>query len=144
LALPVVSRASDSLGFVSKEKKKFILPWALIAVGTEAIIFLVKIWFHRPRPLLAVFLENTFSFPSGHSAIALAFYGYLAYILLKLFNTQRLVILISFSLLIAFIGFSRLYLGVHYLSDVLVGYLVGLIVLSLGIYFYRIPNNRRK
>lgn len=117
-----------------KNKKRFIVPFALVVIGAEITTFFGKIWFHHPRPLLAVFHETDFSFPSGHATIAVAFYGYLAYILIKLLKDRykRLIIILTV-LMAGLIGFSRLYLGVHYVSDVLAGYLVGLAALIIGI-----------
>lgn len=117
-----------------KDKKNFIIPFVLVVLGAEIITFLGKLWFDRPRPLWAVFFETDPSFPSGHATIAVAFYGYLAYILIQSFpgRYQRLIITLA-ALLIALIGFSRLYLGVHYVSDVLAGYLVGLLALIIGV-----------
>lgn len=99
-----------------------------ISVGGFLINFIMKIVYQRPRPLdpLIDKLEN-FSFPSGHATSGFIFYGLLAYLLLISRSSRRLkyplaVLLISFSLLI---GFSRIYLRVHYPSDVLAGLLVG-------------------
>ncbi len=117
-----------------KNKKRFIIPFALIVIAAEITTFLGKLWFHHPRPLLAVFHETDFSFPSGHATIAVAFYGYLAYILIKLLKDRyKWPIIILTVLMAGLIGFSRLYLGVHYLSDVLAGYFVGLTALIIGI-----------
>jgi undecaprenyl-diphosphatase len=117
-----------------KNKKKFIIPFSLVVIGAEIITFLGKILFYRPRPLYAVFTETDFSFPSGHATIAVAFYGYLAYILVKLLkNRYNWPITVITVLIIILIGFSRLYLGVHYVSDVLAGYLVGSLSLIIGI-----------
>jgi undecaprenyl-diphosphatase len=117
-----------------KNRKKFIIPFILTVVGSELTTFLGKLEFHRARPALAVFKEIDFSFPSGHATIAVAFYGYLAYILIKLLKGKyyRFIILATVSIIVA-IGFSRLYLGVHYISDVLAGYLIGALFLFLGI-----------
>lgn len=117
-----------------RNKKKFIIPFAGVVIGAETVTFLGKLWFNRPRPLLAVFHETDFSFPSGHAAIAVAFYGYLAYILIKsLKGRYQWTIIILTVLMVGLIGFSRLYLGVHYVSDVLAGYLVGALALIMGI-----------
>jgi membrane-associated phospholipid phosphatase len=119
-----------------KNKKKFIIPFISVVLGAEIITLLGKLWFQRPRPMFEVFKEIGFSFPSGHATIAVAFYGYLAFILIKLSNNKyKLLIIISTIVIIALVGFSRLYLGVHYLSDILVGYLIGLIALFIGILF---------
>lgn len=104
----------------------------LSSAGTT---FLAKLIFHRARPINAILTENSSSFPSAHATVSVAFYGFLAYLLFK--NTKSkfvrfLIILFAF-ILIAVIGFSRLYLGVHYLSDVCVGYLVGLLWLIISI-----------
>ncbi|MDP2944246.1 MAG: phosphatase PAP2 family protein [bacterium] len=117
-----------------KNKKRFIIPFALVVIGAEITTFFGKIWFHHPRPLLAVFHETDFSLPSGHATIAVAFYGYLAYILIKLLKDRyKWPIIILTVLMAGLIGFSRLYLGAHYVSDVLAGYFVGLAALIIGI-----------
>jgi len=119
---------------ILQKKLKFIAPLLLAVLSSEAITFLGKWYFQRPRPVSSVFWETGWSFPSSHATIAVAFYGFLAFILLQLkprFKTS-LVYTILF-LVIVLIGFSRLYLGAHYLSDVLVGYLVGIFGLSLGV-----------
>ena len=81
-----------------------------------------------------------FSFPSGHASISVAFYGFAIYIAMRfvrLWSTR--INLLMLGVLIAFlIGFSRLYLGVHYLSDVVAGYLVGTSGIDAG-YFGHLP-----
>jgi undecaprenyl-diphosphatase len=117
-----------------KNKKKLIVPFALTVIVGEIITFWGKIFFQRARPLSAVLIETDFSFPSGHATIAVTFYGYLAYILIKSTRGKYARLIVTGAILVMFlIGFSRLYLGVHYLSDVLAGYLVGLLVLIIGI-----------
>lgn len=116
-----------------KNKKKFIIPFGLTVLGAEAITFLGKMMFHRSRPLFAILHETDFSFPSGHATIAVAFYGYLAYILIKLGKEKYKWPITIAAILTAFlIGYSRLYLGVHYVSDILAGYLIGLTALIIG------------
>ncbi len=116
-------------------KRKFIAPLWVAAIGAELFVFVSKIIVHRPRPLNAFYSEDSFSFPSGHATIAVAFYGFCAYILFRLFSQWKWKINMAIGgvMTIAFIGFSRLYLGVHYLSDVWGGYLIGALWLLLGI-----------
>ncbi|MBI5913118.1 LssY C-terminal domain-containing protein [Candidatus Azambacteria bacterium] len=116
-------------------RRKFIAPLWVAVIGAELFVFVSKIIVHRPRPLSAFYIEDSFSFPSGHAAIAVAFYGFCAYILSRLFQQWKWKInaVIGGVIMIAFIGFSRLYLGVHYLSDVWGGYLIGTLWLLLGI-----------
>ncbi len=114
--------------------------WQIIALlftisGSNAFTFISKIIFHRPRPSNPVFLESSNSFPSGHATSAIAFYGFLTYLLVRKVKKKRYRILITlFGILVMLaIGFSRLYLGVHYVSDVWAGYLVGFLWLIVAI-----------
>lgn len=120
--------------WLSRKKWPIIALWLTI-IGSAGFAFITKLIFHRPRPANPVFLENFNSFPSSHATIAVAFYGFLAYLLFRKTKNKLyrvLIILITLILILA-IGFSRLYLGVHYVSDVWTGYLVGLLWLIIGI-----------
>jgi len=96
-------------------------------VGSVIFIFLGKIAFHRPRPEMALYYEPTFSFPSGHATIAVSFYGFIAYLLMRQIKDFKIKINIFFAttILVLLIGISRIYLDEHYLSDVYAGYLLG-------------------
>ncbi len=113
--------------------------WALAAglasalVGDVLSVTLLKNIFHRPRPELAYFIESSGSFPSGHAAISIAFFGMIFYILWRL-RVLSAKVAAPLAVLFAFlIGASRLYLIEHYLSDVLNGYIVGALWLLIGI-----------
>lgn len=127
--------------WLTHKKWQSIVLWVVVA-GSAGSTFIAKLIFDRPRPLNAAILETSGSFPSGHATIAVAFYGFLAYLLLK--NTKslllRILIISAAFVLIVAIGFSRLYLGVHYPSDILAGYLVGLVWLLIGIFIHS-PSN---
>lgn len=98
-------------------------------VGAEALTWSLKALFRRERPTFddPVATASSFSYPSGHALVSLAVYGALAYLLLggRRSPQARAVVTGCVALAVAAIGFSRLYLGVHYLSDVLAGYAVG-------------------
>ncbi|ABM03659.1 phosphoesterase, PA-phosphatase related protein [Psychromonas ingrahamii 37] len=118
-------------------KKDYIFPLFIAVIGSETFTFLGKLAFHRPRPEMAVYVENSFSFPSGHATIAVAFYGFLGYLLIRFTQSWNKKVNIFFTtiILIIAIGFSRIYLGVHYISDVWSGYLVGAMWLIIAISF---------
>ena len=83
--------------------------------------------FHRPRPELGLAQLDTYSYPSGHAMSATAVYATIAYLLWQTATSwrARTAITIAAAAIIALVSFSRLYLGVHYLSDVLGGITAG-------------------
>ena len=103
--------------------------------GSLTFLWLGKLAFHRPRPDIALYLESTYSFPSGHATIAVSLYGFLGYLLIHYGSTLRAKLNIFFAttMLILGIGFSRIYLGEHYLSDVYAGFLLGTLWVIIGV-----------
>ncbi len=120
-----------------RKKSRYILPLIITMVGSSLTVTVVKLLVHRPRPGadIAYYLENSFSFPSGHASISVALYGFVAYYFIGQVSSvsKKVSIALLALLVIILIGFSRIYLGVHYVSDVLVGYIVGTLWLILGI-----------
>jgi membrane protein DedA with SNARE-associated domain len=118
-------------------KSYYIIPLFIAVTGSEGFTYLGKLAFHRPRPELAVYAEHSFSFPSGHATIAVAFYGFVGYLLARFVQSRDRKVNISFItiLIIIAIGFSRVYLGEHYISDVWGGYLVGAMWLIIAVSF---------
>jgi undecaprenyl-diphosphatase len=109
--------------------------------GGALLNFVLKTLFHRGRPEFATefITHQTWSFPSGHAMESLVGYGFLAYLLLERTQSvaKRRAIVVCTVVLVALIGFSRLYLGVHYPSDVIGGYIAGAIWLIVCITGYR-------
>ena len=100
----------------------------------------VKYIFTRPRPLGSPLVpEDGFSFPSSHAAVSIALYGILMYFLISHFEKKRQKIAVIFfgSALILAIGASRIYLAVHWPSDVISGYIFGGLWLAILIYLLR-------
>lgn len=90
---------------------------------------LLKHIVQRPRPTeYRLIEENGYSFPSGHSMVSAAFYGFLIYLIFKYVKNKYLkwFSIIFLSTLIILIGVSRIYLGVHYTSDVLAGFMISI------------------
>ncbi|HWQ61496.1 MAG TPA: phosphatase PAP2 family protein, partial [Negativicutes bacterium] len=101
----------------------------VVCLGGAALLnFLLKHLFERARPdMFTVISVTGYSFPSGHAMVSLCFYGMVAYLLcrhLPRLAPQLLVYGLTAALVTA-VGFSRIYLGVHYPSDVLGGYIAG-------------------
>lgn len=96
--------------------------------GAEVLSYALKLGFRRDRPFFTdpLATANTYSFPSGHATVSLATYGALAFVLSRrVRGRERLAVLGAAAVLVSLIGFSRLYLGVHFLSDVIAGYSAG-------------------
>ena len=116
--------------------KKIKISLVINLLGITIINNLIKIIIARPRPEINKLVTETgYSFPSGHSITSMVFYGYLVYLIYKYINNKKIKIplIIFLILLIPTIGLSRIYLGVHYTSDVLCGFLLGIIYLILFI-----------
>lgn len=121
--------------FVSHGRKRDAFALLTTLVGAESTAGIFKFLLERPRPMgIGVFNETSFSFPSGHATVALAFYVFLCYLLWrkKKQPLEKRAIIVLTTLVILLVGFSRLYLGLHYLSDVLGGYLISAIWLIIG------------
>lgn len=111
-----------------KKNRRFSVRVISLALTSLAIMFLLKLSFQRTRPEIPL-LEKVsgFSFPSGHALMSVAFYGLLIYITWhEIKKTWLRNLLILFLLTLIFlIGYSRIYLRVHYASDVMAGFAVG-------------------
>ena len=128
--------------FITIKNKKIGL-----LIGTNLIVITIlnqifKFILQRPRPTEnRIINENGYSFPSGHSMISMAFYGFLIYLIYKYVKNKKIkyISITLISVLIIFIGISRIYLGVHYTSDVLAGFLFSI---SYLIIYVLIANNK--
>ena len=111
---------------VIKNKKMSLLiclNLVLSAILNQALKFIVQ----RPRPTEYRIIDETgYSFPSGHSMVSAAFYGFLIYFIYKNIKNKYIKwsLITLLSCIILLIGISRIYLGVHYTSDVLAGFLL--------------------
>ena len=120
-----------------RKHKWYSIKIPAVALGSVSIMFLLKLWFSRPRPLTPLLGPALgYSFPSGHAMSSVTFFGLLIYFIWKktaLNPGLRYLIISLLVLLICIIGISRIYLRVHYASDVIAGFCVGLIWLVISI-----------
>lgn len=116
---------------------------AIVAVN-ETLNFALKHAFARPRPDLfeEIATLHTYSFPSGHAMAAASIYGMVAIVAARLAPKLRGWIAAAAVLLIFFIGLSRIYLGVHWVTDVLAGYAAGAVLLFAGMLWLEVRSDR--
>lgn len=109
---------------INQKKKKTAIALAASFLGAISINALLKLIYQRPRPVVIppLVAVNTFSFPSGHTITAVALFGFAAYFF---WRESRHILAIFILIWACLIAFSRIYLGVHYPSDVLGGIAVG-------------------
>lgn len=114
----------------------------LIAINLVIVTILnqlLKFVLQRPRPDdYRLIDESGYSFPSGHSMVSVALYGIIVYTIYKNVKNKyvKWISIVLLSLLVLLIGFSRIYVGVHYFTDVVGGFTLGLVVLIIYIDIY--------
>lgn len=115
--------------FIFVKNKRIGIAVAFNLVIATTLNVILKNILQRPRPNEFRMIDETgYSFPSGHSMISMAFYGFLIYLIYKYVKNEniKIALIIFLGFLIVSIGISRIYLGVHYTSDVLAGFLVAI------------------
>jgi undecaprenyl-diphosphatase len=122
---------------LSQKRRTGALFWAASVTGASVLNLLAKQLFARSRPDLWVSIapEPTYSFPSGHAMNSLAAAG--AILVLTWDSTERLKIAAGLLLFVLLVGISRVYLGVHFPSDVLAGWAFSALWLTLVAFFFR-------
>jgi len=117
----------------------FALKALVISLTSTILNQALKRLFERPRPETAMLEQSGLSFPSGHAMIGGSFYGLLIYIVWRTVPNPlwRWLLTIVLTLLLLLIGYSRIYLNVHYATDVLAGFSAGILWLLISIYFMR-------
>lgn len=130
-----------SVAFIFFKKYRYLLIFISAILGEEAITYLIKHLVKRIRPEILAHLTQAsgFSFPSGHSFASATLYSLLAYFLTKEIKNKKIkmFIWILALLFISLIGFSRIYLGVHWITDVLGGFMMAFIWIELVIFIFK-------
>ncbi len=129
-----------SVVFYFYKKMAYYVLFIGMMIGSSAFVYLLKDFVMRPRPSLIapVITETSASFPSGHAALSVVFYGLIAYLFARRSKNEQTQKNIAAVWILVFIliGSSRLHLGVHFVSDVIAGYATGFFWLSLGILLF--------
>ena len=123
--------------FLIKKEYRYALLVSLNILCAHLLNSLIKYIIRRNRPIGHRLVEEKgFSFPSGHSMVSFAVYTFLIYLVYKNVRNKilKITLIILLSTLILLIGFSRIYLGVHFTSDVLAGYLISFVYINIFIY----------
>lgn len=127
------------VAFLSIKEKRRAIFAPLSALSVSIMNLGLKSIIRRPRPIwIALIKESGFSFPSGHSITAIVFYGFIIHLIHQtdLSHKCKTVITISLAVAVFLVGLSRIYLGVHYATDVLGGFLLGGAYLTVFSYLY--------
>jgi undecaprenyl-diphosphatase len=137
------------LCFALRRWKREAILFGITMAGAGLLDLTLKYAFHRARPVpfFDMVAPKSYSFPSGHALASFCFYGALAAILTTRIKNgrARLVIWIISAVLVFLIGFSRVYLGVHYTTDVLAGYSAALIwIVTVRFVEQRLVSRRRE
>ena len=144
-AIPIVLSGVIIYWKLGKLETLLIAAAGLFSLINEGI----KVFIARPRPtadqVRVLMSENSFSFPSSHAFFACLFLGILIFILIHRLkrSTLRTFVITILSVLALLVGFSRIYLGVHWYSDVIAGYIFGGFFLNLLIAGYMVLEKRR-
>lgn len=120
-----------------RKHKWYSIKIPAIALSSLGLMFLLKNFFNRERPHIPLLQEaKGLSFPSGHALMSVTFYGLIIYMVFKAVRNRQLkwTLITLLILLIIIIGTSRVYLRVHYASDVMAGYCIGFLWLVFAVY----------
>jgi len=129
-SLPVLIPVAGIVAAVLLTRRRFVLGWSLVAACGGAILLytITKLLVDRPRPPASIWLvhvSHTSSFPSGHATQSLATFLALALVAAAFVSHFRWALRLPSLIVAAGIGWSRVYLGVHWSTDVLAGWLIG-------------------
>lgn len=123
-----------------RRHKWYSLKVPVIALGSITLNLILKFFFNRPRPLVPHLVDSSgLSFPSGHAMVSASFYGLLIYLVWHHVQTRwlRNVLMVLMVAMVVLIGFSRVYLHVHYATDVMAGFAAGFLWVIIAIFALR-------
>lgn len=131
--------------FLKNKKIALHISLNLILAFTSSQI--AKLIFTRNRPLdINLINAKGFSYPSGHAMVSMAYFGFISYLLYKYHKNKKIkfILITTLFITILLVGFSRIYLGVHYLSDIIGGFLLAIIYLIIFINITKLEKKESK
>jgi undecaprenyl-diphosphatase len=134
VSLVIISVLISAYFFYRNQGKKELF-FASAMVVSGGVIYFLKELFQRVRPMNQLMIETNFSFPSGHATVSTVFVFLLAYLYTKgkSAGTKKLVYLVA-GIIALIVGFTRVYLRVHWLTDVLAGFIIAAVILFGAIF----------
>jgi len=129
-----------ALGYLVLKNKKYAHLMTINIINVILLNQILKNIFRRNRPLFINIIEETgYSFPSGHAMASLGFYGFIIFLINRsnLSRRYKITLSIMLTILIILVGISRIYLGVHFFSDIVGGYVVSTIYLLIYTHFVK-------
>jgi undecaprenyl-diphosphatase len=144
-SLLIITVVIAAILFLKNHRPESLL--LLGAMGGDALLVLVvKGIIQLPRPLDAIIADFGFSYPSGHTAGTLVFFGTLAFLVWQHLKSTRAKVSVGFCVVfvVSLVGFSRMYLGVHWFSDVLGGVLLGVFWFSFVVLVFKVLQGKGK
>jgi len=127
IIVPLTAIITIYFTLTQQKKQRSIL--LISTTGNTAIVYALKEIIKAPRPEGAIVTESTYSFPSGHANIAIAFYGIMIYMvwISNMTKIQKTIATMPIAIFVVLIPYSRIYLGVHYPKDVYAGIIIGIV-----------------
>lgn len=144
LASPMVILFLMIIGLLFLKEKRIKIFYILNLVNIAILNKILKAIFSRTRPSIdRLTSASGYSFPSGHAMLSCAFYGFLIYLIWRsdFFFFFKIILYILICLIIFLVGLSRIYLGVHYPTDVIAGFIVSALYL---VFFVKLCNVKSK
>lgn len=132
-----------SVFLLIKHMKKEAAFLSITMLADALILFILKMLLEIPRPISNFVTETDFSFPSGHATTTVVFFGVLSYLVLKKYKNVNLEITLASFFMVLLISFTRLYLGIHWFSDVLGGIFLGWFILTSSLIIKKYFENDR-
>ena len=132
-----------SIFLLIKHSRKNAAFLSITMLADALILLILKLLLEIPRPISNFITETDFSFPSGHATTTVVFFGILSYLIINKYKNVNFEIALASFFMVLLISFTRLYLGIHWFSDVLGGIFLGEFILTGSLIIKHVLENGR-